>query len=444
MSRKCRILLIDDHDATRETIAEVLEDTGHTVSPAENMARALEHLEANDFDLILTDLKLPDGDGMRIMEKSKSLYPATPIVMITGHGSIENAIEATKLGAYEYLTKPVDLNKLRVIVANALHLVQLERKVVRASALEALIGQSAKMAQVREQIRQVAQTDATVLIQGESGTGKELVANAIQSLSRRAGESFVKVNVAALTKELIESELFGHEKGAFSGAIRQRKGRFELADGGTIFLDEIGEMRLDLQVKLLRTLQEQEIDRVGGTETIPVDCRVIAATNRDLKAKVQAGEFREDLYFRLNVFRIAIPPLRERPEDVPLLAGHFLHRFAARYETEKQFSDEALRHLQAYDWPGNARELENAVESSFVRAPGSLIEPAMLPEEISGLSPVPPADSPGLAPGLTIEQLEKQYIYAELARFDGNKTHAAKSLGIGLKTLYRKLEAYES
>lgn len=441
MSPSCAILLIDDHEATRETISEVLEDAGHAVTIAENRARACAALHERAFDLVLSDLMLPDGSGMDILEESKRLHPTTPVVMITGHGSIENAVEATRLGAYEYLTKPVDLNKLRVIVNNALHLVTLERRVEHAGALDAIVGTSPAITQVKELIRQIAHTDVTVLIQGESGTGKELVANALQALSLRRERPFVKVNVAALSRDLVESELFGHERGAFSGAIRQRKGRFELADHGTLFLDEIGEMPKGVQVKLLRILQEQELERVGGTETLPIDIRLLSATNRDLKAMVEAGKFREDLFFRLNVVKIEVPPLRERPEDIAFLAEHFLRKFSARYNMEKTFDPDTLLRLQEYPWPGNVRELENVVESAIVRTPGTLIPPSMLPEEIGGVSPGAHTGSIAL-PGQSIEEVERQYILSELDRFEGNKTRAAKSLGIGLKTLYRKLESY--
>ncbi len=447
------ILLIDDHEATRETLAEVLEDAGHNVSLAENKHRAFEQLENRSYDLVLSDLMLPDGSGMEILERSKELYPSTPVVMITGHGSIENAVEATRLGAYEYLTKPVDLNKLRVIVKNALHLAELERKIENTSALEAIAGRSAAITQVKELIKQIAKTDVTVLIEGESGTGKELVANAIEALSLRGGESFVKVNVAALSRELVESELFGHERGSFSGAIRQRKGRFEMAHNGTLFLDEIGEMPLSMQVKLLRVLQERELERVGGTETIPVDIRLVCATNRDLKEMVAAGDFREDLYYRINVVKIKVPPLRERPEDVSFLANHFLQKYIARYGVEKRFSDDFISSLEAYNWPGNVRELENTIEGAFVRTPAQEIGIDQLPEEITGQPPAMPqstenrtkpvASSSTLPEGLSLEEVEKRYILSELERCEGNKTQAAKSLSIGLKTLYRKLESYE-
>ena len=441
------ILLIDDHQATRETLAEVLEDAGHHVALAESRTRALEQLEGRAFDLVLSDLMLPDGSGMEVLERSKALYPATPVVMITGHGSIENAVEATRLGAYEYLTKPVDLNKLRVIVKNALHLVELERRVEHSGALEAIVGHSAAAVQVKELIKQIARTDVTVLIEGESGTGKELVANAIQGLSLRSSGSFVRVNIAALSRELVESELFGHERGAFSGAIRQRKGRFELADGGTLFLDEIGEMPLEMQVKLLRILQERELERVGGTETLPVDIRLICATNRDLRAMVAAGQFREDLYYRINVVKIKVPPLRERGDDITFLAEHFLQKYGARYGIEKTFAPEFLKALRGYGWPGNIRELENVVEGALVRTPGREIGLEQLPEEISGMCGAlggAGGCEGGLPPGLTLEEVERRYILNELARCEGNKTQAAKSLGIGLKTLYRKLEGIEA
>ncbi|MDR1518841.1 MAG: sigma-54 dependent transcriptional regulator [Planctomycetota bacterium] len=433
------ILLVDDHDATRETITELIRDLGHQTLTAANQFMALKYIDERRFDLALTDLKLPDGSGLDVMRRLRQTSPETPVVMITGHATIENAIEATRMGAYEYLLKPVDLNRLRTVIKNALHLSALERQIGRASALDAIVGHSAKIAEVKDFIRQIAKTDVTVLIQGESGTGKEMAANAIQALSRREGAPFVKVNVAVLSRELIESELFGHEKGAFSGAIRQRRGRFEMADGGTLFLDEIGEMPLDSQVKLLRVLQEREFERVGGTETLPIDIRLICATNLDLRQRVDEGKFRDDLYFRINVVRLRLPALRERPEDIPLLAEHFRQKYSVRYGFDRQFAPETLKALRAYAWPGNVRELENAVEGAVVRSSGQLIDADRLPEEITGLAPAPSLD---VTPGQPLAEVERQYILAELARHGGNKAMAAKSLAIGLKTLYRKLEAY--
>ncbi len=433
------IMLVDDHDATRETLTELIRDLGHKVFAAANQEIALRLIDSHQFDLVLTDLKLPDGSGIEVMRHLKHVQPETPVVMITGHATIENAVEATRMGAYEYLTKPVDLNRLRIVISNALYLSTLERKAGRSGALDAIVGHSPKIQQVKDLIKQIAATDVTVLIQGESGTGKEMAANAIQSLSLRQGGPFVKVNVAVLPRELIESELFGHEKGAFSGAIRQRKGRFELADGGTLFLDEIGEMPLDSQVKLLRVLQEHEFERVGGTDTLPVDIRLICATNLDLKKRVEEGLFREDLYFRINVVRITMPPLRERPEDIPLLAEHFRQKYSARYNMDRKFSPEVLEIFTRYSWPGNVRELENAVEGAVVRCTGKIIEKECLPEETA--QRVETA-SGSFAPGMQLADVEKDYILSELHRLGNNKSSVAKSLGIGLKTLYRKLETY--
>ena len=440
MSDEKLILLVDDHDATRETLTEVIRDLGHKVQGAATQAEALRRIEERRFDLVLTDLKLPDGSGLEVMRRLKQASPETPVVMITGHATIDNAVEATRMGAYEYLTKPVDLNRLRIVISNALYLSNLERQVGRAGALDALVGHSPQIAKVKDLIKQIAATDVTVLIQGESGTGKEMAANAIQALSGRANGPFVKVNVAVLSRELIESELFGHEKGAFSGAIRQRKGRFELADGGTLFLDEIGEMPLDSQVKLLRVLQEHEFERVGGTETLPVDIRLICATNLDLRKRVEEGLFREDLYFRINVVRIRMPALRERPDDVPLLAEHFRQKYCSRYNLERKFSPEVLAAFREYSWPGNVRELENAVEGAVVRSAGPVIGVDCLPEETGARAAHAACTS--FAPGRSLADVEKQYILSELARLGGNKSSVAKSLGIGLKTLYRKLEAY--
>ncbi|MDR0362850.1 MAG: sigma-54 dependent transcriptional regulator [Planctomycetota bacterium] len=439
MVRERSILLVDDHDATRETLTEVIRDLGHTVVEAANFEEAVARIEEREYDLVLTDLKLPDGSGMDIMKRLKKIHPETPVVMITGHATIENAIDATRLGAYEYLTKPVDLKRLRVVISNALYLSNLERQVQQAGALDAIVGHSSKIRDVKELVKQIAGTDVTVLIIGESGTGKEMAANAVQALSSRKEGPFVKVNVAVLSRELIESELFGHEKGAFSGAIRQRKGRFELADGGTLFLDEIGEMPLDSQVKLLRVLQEHEFERVGGVETLPVNIRLVCATNLDLKERVDEGKFREDLYFRINVVRIKMPPLRERHGDISLLAEHFRQKYCARYNLDRKFDPAVIALFERYSWPGNVRELENAVEGAVVRSAGQVIDVTCLPEELADRPRL--ADS-GLEPGVPLSEIERRYILSELSRLGGNKSAVAKSLGIGLKTLYRKLEAY--
>jgi DNA-binding NtrC family response regulator len=327
------------------------------------------------------------------------------------------------------------------VVKNALHLRSLEKQIGQRDALEVIIGQSPAVVKLKELIQQVARTDATVLIQGESGTGKELVARAFQALSDRADKPFVICNLAALPRDLLESELFGHEKGAFTGAIRQRQGRFELANGGTLFLDEIGEMPLETQVKLLRVLQEHEFERVGGMEPIQTDFRLIAATNSDLKQLIQKGEFREDLYFRINVVSVRIPPLRERREDIPLLTGHFLQLYNSRYGTARELNRQARDVLLRYHWPGNVRELENAIERAVVTSAGTTIEPDDLPEEVRGAA-APVGGGETFPPGLTLDEVDRRYALAELERLGGNKTQLAKSLGIGLKTLYRKLEAW--
>jgi DNA-binding NtrC family response regulator len=436
------ILIIDDHEATLETLSEVIVDLGHTVTSAQSCEEAKALLHEQVFDLVLSDLMLPDGTGLELMETAHSTQHAAPFVVITGHGSIDNAIEATRLGAYEYLTKPLDLNRLRVVIRNALHQRSLEKKISERGALANIIGQSPSIVTLKEHIQQVARTDATVLIQGESGTGKELVARAFQALSDRRDKPFVVVNLAALPRDLLESELFGHEKGAFTGAVRQRKGRFELSDGGTLFLDEIGEMPLETQVKLLRVLQEREFERVGGMEPIRSDFRLIAATNADLKELIQKGQFREDLYFRINVVSIRIPPLRERREDIPLLVNHFLQMFNSRYNTARTIGRDARQVLERYHWPGNVRELENAIERAVVTSTGESIEPDDLPEEVRGAAR-PVGGGETFPPGLTLDEVDKRYALAELQRLGGNKTQLAKSLGIGLKTLYRKLEAWD-
>ena len=434
------ILVVEDQDAARESLAEVLAESGR-VHTAADKASALEALRARGYDLILSDLKLPDGSGMELLEEARVRQPGAPFIFVTGYGTIENAIEATRLGAYEYITKPWDVKKLRIVVRNALHLRMLERKVSEREALESIIGQGEAIVKLKERIVQVAATDATVLIQGETGTGKELVANAIQALSDRRDKPFVKVHIAALPRELLESELFGHEKGAFTGAVRTRQGRFELADGGTLFLDEIAEMPAATQVKLLRVLQEREFERVGGMEPLRADFRLIAATNQDLKAATGRGAFREDLYFRINVVTAYVPPLRDRREDVPLLAEHFLRAFNARYRKQCALSRAAREVLDRYDWPGNIREMENAIERAVVTSTTDRIDPADLPEEVRGASQ-PMARAEALPPGLTLDEVERRYTLAEYKRLGGNKTRLAKSLKIGVKTLYRKLAAW--
>ena len=396
MTRKQTILLVDDHETTRATLADALAREGYIVIPAGTGREAVERTRDEGIDLVLTDLRLPDlGDegGLAVLDASKKHAPGRPVILITGHGSVETAVEAMKRGAHDYLEKPVDLRRLRKMAADALRLVRLEGEVAALrsrlggeNALEAMVGVSKAIQRVKDTIRQVAPTAATVLVQGESGTGKELAANAIHAVSGRARGPLVKTHLAAVPKDLVESELFGHERGAFTGAIRRKIGRFEQADGGTLFLDEIGEMPSETQIKLLRVLESREFERVGGTETLHTDIRLVAAANRDLRELVRAGSFREDLYFRVNVVRLNLPPLRERKEDVAVLLAYFSAQFPDAGGRPREFTERARLALEAYDWPGNVRELRNVVERASVLARGREVDLADLPEEITAAS----------------------------------------------------------
>ncbi len=463
------VLLVEDHETTRITLAGVIEREGAKVTAVASAGAAREKLREEEFDLVITDLRLPDGDGMELLEETKRLSGGSPVILVTGHGSEETAVQAMKKGAFNYLSKPIDLNRLRAEMEGALRWrkVQLETAELQQEILtrrrgdSELIGVSPAIQRIREKIKQIGPTNATVLLTGESGVGKEVVAGALQAASDRAVKPFVKVNVAALPKELLESELFGHERGAFTNAVRMRKGRFELADGGTLFLDEFAECPPETQVKLLRVLQEQEFERVGGTETIRVDVRLICATNRDLKAEMQAGRFRQDLYFRVNVIQIPVPPLRERRDDIDVLAIYFLNEFNTRNGKIKTMTPRVAELLKRYDWPGNVRELRNAIEHAHLLSIGSELEPEALPEDILQSAGVPlPSSSLGqgassvqsklpsgedaitLPLSMKMDDVEQRFILAVYEKARGNKTQAAKMLGIGLKTLYRKLVKY--
>ncbi|HLX63418.1 MAG TPA: sigma-54 dependent transcriptional regulator [Planctomycetota bacterium] len=464
------VLLVEDHETTRVTLAGVIEREGSKVTAVASAGAAREKIREEEFDLVITDLRLPDGDGMELLDETRRLSGGTPVILVTGHGSEETAVQAMKKGAFNYLSKPIDLNRLRAEMESALRWrkAQLENAELQQELLtrrrgdSELVGVSPAIQRIREKVKQIGPTHATVLLTGESGVGKEVVAGALQAASDRAGKPFVKVNVAALPRELLESELFGHERGAFTNAVRMRKGRFELADGGTLFLDEFAECPPETQLKLLRVLQEQEFERVGGTETIRVDVRLICATNRDLKAEMQAGRFRQDLYFRVNVIQIPVPPLRERREDIEVLAAYFLKEFNARNDKIKTLTPRVLELLKRYDWPGNVRELRNAIEHAHLLSPGAELEPEALPEDIlqrtglplpgasSGPSAQeprpqgsgPPEDTVALPLSLKMDEVEKRFILAVYDKAKGNKTQAAKLLGIGLKTLYRKLKSY--
>jgi DNA-binding NtrC family response regulator len=454
------ILVIDDNQGNRETYAEVLQDDTHNVLTAATGEAGLAKMGAAQIDVVLCDLKLPNIDGLATMELAHERFGPTPWILITGHGSEEIAVASIKQGAFNYLTKPVDIARLRATVESAVRLASanrenkaLRRELGYEEALDRIVGTSQAIRQVKAMIRQVAPTDATVLVEGESGTGKELVADAVHALSTRSSRPYVKLNTAAIPRDLLESELFGHERGAFTGAVQQKKGKFEIADNGTLFLDEIGEMPLDNQVKLLRVLQDGSFARIGGNQAMKADVRLVCATNRNLKEEVLAGRFRMDLYFRLNVVNIVVPPLRDRREDIALLARAFCERLNRRHQKDKELTDQVIQHLRRQDWPGNVRELENTLEKLYVLSPGRQIQLDTTALEAAQANPRPDASPRSIVTnnaddairtliGLPMDEVEKRLILATLAHCGGNKSKTARQLQIGLKTLYRKLEAY--
>jgi DNA-binding NtrC family response regulator len=440
MTPKASILIVDDENVVRDSLGKWFEEEGYSVDTANSAREALLKLPRQRWDLALVDIKMPGMDGLELHRKIREVDPNILVIIMTGYASVETAVQALKDGAYDYIMKPFDPEDLAHAVAKALdhRRTREENLRLRASLEEVqtveLVGQSRSLERVLESIRTVAPTDTTVLIQGESGTGKELVARAIHNLSPRRFMPMVTIHCGALTETLLESELFGHEKGAFTGAQYRKKGKFEVAEGGTVFLDEISDVSLKTQTDLLRVLQEKEFTRVGGTETLRVDFRAIAATNRDLNKLVSEGIFRPDLYYRLNVFGIMLPPLRERREDIPLLADHFLRKYA--HAMNKRFtglSRSALDVLTNYEWPGNVRELENAIERAMVIGREPEIQAADFPLQAA---PPPPGR------GQTIEELERAHILHILETCDWNQTRAAKVLGIDRVTLYNKIKKY--
>ena len=446
------ILIVDDEKNIVSGLEEAFTLEGYSVLTAYDGKEAWDKVNTNNVDLVITDLRMPMMNGNELVERISSSYPMLPVIVLTGHGTIETAVESMRKGAVDFFTKPVVLVKLFLVVKKCLSNSELQEqnkklteeieKLKNQQKYSKIIGKSGKVASLMETINQVAPSKATVLITGESGTGKELVADAIESLSARHGKPFIKVHCASLSSTLLESELFGHEKGAFTGATSQKKGRFELADGGTLFLDEIGEIDAATQVKLLRVLQEREFERVGGEKTISVDVRVIAATNRDLKEEVRKGNFREDLYFRLAVVEINVPPLRERKEDIDLLSLSFVKEVAKENGREIDgISPHARKALFSYSWPGNIRELKNCMESAVVMAKGKTIEFDDLPSHIRGESEKEKAISLELP--ITMEEAEKALIMETISFASGNKTKAAELLGIGRKTLHRKLSEWK-
>jgi len=439
-----RILVVDDDPLMLDFLKEALLRQGYKVDTAEDGEEALRKVEEEGYDLVITDVRMPGVDGMTVLESVKRDFADTEVVVITAYGTIRNAVEAMKMGAYDYLTKPFSVEEVEVVVQRALERkrlisenIRLKRELEKVQGLRTLVGQSPAMRKVLEMIEMVAPTKATVLIQGESGTGKELVADAIHRLSPRKNGPFVKVNCAAIPESLVESELFGHEKGAFTHAVKRSRGRFEMADGGTLLLDEIGEITPAVQAKLLRVLQDGTFQRVGGEGTLKVDVRVIATTNRDLWKAVQEGKFREDLYYRLQVVPIYIPPLRERKEDIPLLVQHFLKMYGEREGKEGlTVSEKAMDILMDYDWPGNIRELENAVERAVILAKGKVLKP----ENFFVGSTFREKESDGEA--TTLAEMERRLILRTLREEGGNRTRTAQRLGISVRTLRNKLRQY--
>ncbi|MFA7112291.1 MAG: sigma-54 dependent transcriptional regulator [Sphaerochaeta sp.] len=447
---KRSILICDDEKNIRSGLAMAMELEGYESIEATDGQDAWDKINKMGVDLVITDLRMPRMSGEDLLRKIIGAYPRMPVIILTGHGTIETAVEAMRSGAVDFFTKPVDLDRLSLVVRKALSDTDLyaehERLKEEVQQLKArnrydrIIGKSQKMVELMDTVSQVAPTKASVLITGESGVGKELVADAIHELSNRSKGPFIKVHCAALTASLLESELFGHEKGSFTGAVKEKKGRFELADGGTIFLDEIGEIDAQTQVKLLRVLQERQFERVGGEKSITVDVRIVCATNRDLPKEIEKGNFREDLYYRLNVVHLDVPPLRERKDDIPLLMTSFLQQFSSENGRNiEAFSNQAKRALLGYEWPGNIRELRNCIESAVVLARTSIIEVEDLPVHIGKAQN---ASSVSLEVGITLAEAEKQLIISTLASCAGNKTKAAEVLGIGRKTLHRKLQEY--
>ena len=444
---KFNVLIVDDERNIREGLVKALELDGHKILLAGDGQVAMETINANEIDLVVADLKMPGMAGEELLRQIVASYPTIQVIILTGHGTIETAVDAMRHGAYDFLTKPVNLDRLSLLVKRALSTRDLARqhrelqeeveRMKRRQKFARMIGKSAEMKKVMDIIEQVAQTKASVLITGESGVGKELVADAIHAISDRSERPLIKVHCAALAESLLESELFGHEKGAFTGAIGRKRGRFELAHSGAILLDEIGEISPAVQVKILRVLQEKKFERVGGEESLEVDVRIMAATNRDLKAEIAKGAFREDLFYRLNVVNIHVPALRDRKEDIPLLTAAFLQEFSDENgKLIEGINQKARAAIYSYAWPGNIRELRNCVESAVVLAKGTIITPGDLPPSIGGETD----DFVKIWIGSSIADAEQELIRSTLSAHNGNKSKTAEVLGIGRKTLHRKLQ----
>jgi two-component system response regulator AtoC len=453
-----QVLIVDDEPNLRKILSAQLTRDGYDALTAEDGEQGLHLLREHHIDLVITDLKMPKVDGMTLLKRALEIEPELPVVLITAHGTIDTAVEALKRGAFDFVTKPFDKDEVRQIVAKALKTRELrgaDATPAPSGARFGIIGTSTGIAELYAILERVADTPTTVLITGESGTGKELVARALHEHSSRRDKPFIKVNCAAIPKELIESELFGYERGAFTGAVASKPGRFELANGGTLFLDEIGEIPIEMQVKLLRALQESEFERVGGIKTIRVDVRLVAATNRDLKKLISAGTFREDLFYRLNVVPIRLPALRERTSDIPLLADHFLKKFNERLRKKVEGVDtDASEVLAAYPWPGNIRELENVIERAVLFCDETKLHAKDLPPDVRGIPvianvPLPEADLQAALAGegglkehvkVAMSRLEKELVSRALQQTNSNVTHAARLLKISRKGLQLKMK----
>ncbi|MFN2238380.1 MAG: sigma-54-dependent transcriptional regulator [Thermoanaerobaculia bacterium] len=447
-----KILIVDDDQATTAGMADVMEEWGYEVESTGTIGDAWKAATSHVPDVAIVDLKLPDGSGMDLLKRFKDTYPDVSVIILTGHATVDSAVKALKVGAEDFVTKPVDLPRLEVVLKTVedkqmmkQEILELRRQLQKMGALGHMVGKSPAMQKLFEEIEMVANTDANVMIVGESGSGKEVVANTIHSLSRRRQKPFIAFNCGAISPTLIESEIFGHEKGAFTNAIKRREGYFEMAKGGTVFLDEITEMPLDLQVKLLRVLEEEKFRRVGGNDEIHIDARIIAATNRNPMKAIEEGRLREDLYYRLNVFPIDVPPLRERLEDLPLFTMFFLEKLN---ETEDKKVDKIdadfLETLSQYSWPGNVRELRNVVNRAFIMARGDSLTVECLPEKfLENRRPSIRKGSMTIPLGQPMDEIERRIIEETLAMTDGDRKKTAEILGISYKTLYNKTKKYK-
>ncbi len=449
-----KIVIVDDERSLLDLLSRVFIKEGYRVEATTSAVRALEIIEKEDLDLLISDIRLPEISGMEILKRCREVRPDVPVIMITAYGNMKQAIEALKMGALDYIIKPFDIEELKITVTQGLEKRRLEqenillkRDLKERYSFENMIGKSRAMQEIFALIEKIAGTDSTVLITGESGTGKEMAARAIHMLSRRADRPFVSINCAALPENLLESELFGHVKGSFTGAVSDKKGMFEAAQHGTLFLDEIGEMSPWTQVKLLRALQERKIRRVGGTEEIPVDVRIIAATNHDLKKRIEEGKFREELFYRLNVISFEMPPLRRRVEDIPLLVNHFLQKYCQQMGKKmKRVSPEAMSFLEMYSWPGNVRELENVIERVVAIEDRETITPASLPPEI--IMPAKKEETqvvfnPGFDLMSYLDEIAKKYLRQALIATNGNMKQAASLLGLSYRSIRYLMEKYK-